>query len=81
MELPEVARDAEVAAFIGSTKGALAQDRHRGRGIPYVRIGASLIRYLRADVLNYLNENRVVPTDGKGNANSVAEAVALDGVV
>lgn len=63
MDLPEVARDGEVAEYIGSTKGALAQDRHRGRGIPYVRIG-SRIRYLRADVLNYLNQNRVVPTDG-----------------
>jgi hypothetical protein len=62
MDLPEVARDSEVAEFIGSTKGALAQDRHRGRGIPYVRIG-SRIRYLRADVLAFLSENRVVPED------------------
>ena len=58
MDLPEVARDTEVAEFIGVSPASLAQDRHRGRGIPYVRIGRR-IRYLRSDVLAHLAENRV----------------------
>jgi hypothetical protein len=67
MDLPDVARDTEVAEYIGATRGSLAQDRHRRRGIPYVRIGGR-IRYLRSDVLAYLDENRVVADIAPGGA-------------
>jgi hypothetical protein len=39
------------------TVDALAQDRYRDRGIPYIRVGRR-IRYLRADVARYLIANR-----------------------
>lgn len=56
--LPPVATGKHVAAVVGTTEGALAQDRYQGKGIPYTRIG-SRIRYLRADVLGFLASNRV----------------------
>lgn len=67
MDLPEVARDTDVAEYIAVTRASLAQDRHRRRGIPYVRIGGR-IRYLRSDVLAFLNENRVVAETVDGAA-------------
>jgi hypothetical protein len=57
-DLPPVAKAAQVAVVVQTTEDALAQDRYRGRGIPYVKIGGR-VRYLRADVLGYLAANRV----------------------
>ncbi len=58
IELPEVATSTQVAKFVQSTPDALAQDRYRRRGIPYVKIGGR-VRYLRADVLKFLDDNRI----------------------
>ncbi|OBB18546.1 hypothetical protein A5761_08665 [Mycolicibacterium setense] len=57
-ELPPVATAAQVATIVQTTVDALAQDRYRRRGIPYVKI-AGRVRYLREDVLNYLAANRI----------------------
>ncbi|MFV8233701.1 DNA-binding protein [Mycolicibacterium fortuitum] len=57
-ELPPVATAAQVATVVQTTVDALAQDRYRRRGIPYVKI-AGRVRYLREDVLNYLTANRI----------------------
>lgn len=62
LDLPDIATPAQVASVIGKSPAALAQDRNRGRGIPYVKLGGR-IRYLRADVENYILDNRV-PTAG-----------------
>lgn len=48
----------ELAPVLGLTADALAQDRYRGVGIPYVVIGRRRIRYLRADVCRYLIAHR-----------------------
>lgn len=56
--LPPVSTSKHVAAVVGTTEGALAQDRYQRKGIPYTRIG-SRVRYLRADVLAFLASNRV----------------------
>lgn len=56
-ELPPVATATQVAMFVQSTTDALAQDRYRRRGIPYVKIGGR-VRYLREDVLKYLSAHR-----------------------
>ena len=42
-----------------TSESALAQDRHRGTGIPFVKIGGR-VRYLRQDVLAYLAANRML---------------------
>lgn len=55
--LPNVAMSDQVAKVIQTSVDALAQDRYRGRGIPFVKVGGR-VRYLRDDVLAYLAANR-----------------------
>lgn len=55
--LPHIAKAEQVAAVVQTSVDALAQDRYRRRGIPYVKISGR-VRYLRADVLAYLAANR-----------------------
>jgi hypothetical protein len=55
--LPAIMTPAELAPAIRSSEGALAQDRYRNRGIPYICMGRR-IRYARADVARYLVANR-----------------------
>ena len=57
-DLPSIATASQVAKVVQSTTDALAQDRYRRRGIPYVKIGGR-VRYLRADVLKFLANNRI----------------------
>ncbi len=57
-DLPLVAKAEQVAVVVQTTVDALAQDRYRRRGIPYVKIGGR-VRYLRDDVLGYLTANRI----------------------
>lgn len=55
--LPAVATPRELAPIMGTTEAALAQDRYRRGGIPYVKFGRR-VRYLRADVARYLMTHR-----------------------
>jgi hypothetical protein len=55
--LPPVMSTKELAPALGITSEALAQDRYRGCGIPYVKLGRR-VRYLRADVARYLVTHR-----------------------
>lgn len=57
-ELPSIATAAQVAKVIQTSTEALAQDRYRRRGIPYIKVGGR-VRYLREDVLKYLAANRI----------------------
>jgi hypothetical protein len=57
-DLPPVAKPEQVAVVVQTTVDALAQDRYRRRGIPYVKIGGR-VRYLRDDVLKFLADNRI----------------------
>lgn len=56
-DLPEIATAAEVAEVFKTTEAALAQDRYLRRGLPYVKVGRR-IRYLRADIVAYLEAGR-----------------------
>lgn len=56
-DLPPVATATQVARVVQTTPDALAQDRYRRRGIPFVKIGGR-VRYLREDVIEYLTANR-----------------------
>lgn len=60
--LPTVSTPKQVADFVQASVDSLAQDRYRGRGIPFVKIGGR-VRYLREDVLAYLAANRMRRTD------------------
>jgi len=55
--LPAIMTAAELAPAIRSSEGALAQDRYRNQGIPYIKMGRR-IRYARAEVARYLVANR-----------------------
>jgi hypothetical protein len=57
-DLPPIAKAEQVANVMQTTSDALAQDRYRGRGLPFVKIGGR-VRYLREDVLKYLSDNRI----------------------
>lgn len=57
-DLPPVATAAQVAAVLQTTVDSLAQDRYRRRGLPFVKVGGR-VRYLRADVVAYLTDNRM----------------------
>jgi hypothetical protein len=56
--LPPVCTAAELAPVIRTSEAALAQDRYRKRGIPYITTGSKRIRYLRVDVARFLIANR-----------------------
>lgn len=57
-DLPAIATAAQVAPLLQTTVESLAQDRYRRRGLPFVKIGGR-VRYLRADVIAYLADNRM----------------------
>ncbi|WP_445168764.1 helix-turn-helix transcriptional regulator [Mycolicibacterium sp. Dal123E01] len=57
---PEYLDEKQTAAKIGVKSTSLRADRHRGVGLPYVRI-AQRIRYRVADVDAYLSANTVLP--------------------
>lgn len=50
----------QVAQELQVPAGSLRQDRHRGVGLPYVRIGRR-IRYRADDVVAYLDARSVMP--------------------
>ncbi len=56
--LPPVAESRHVAALIGTSEAALAQERYQHKGIPHTKIGRR-VRYLRSDVIEFLAVNRV----------------------
>jgi hypothetical protein len=55
--LPPVMNTEQLAGVLGTTPGALAQDRYRRTGIPYTKIQRR-VRYLRIDVARYLVTHR-----------------------
>jgi len=50
---PAIMTAEELAPVIRRSVGALAQDRYRNQGIPYVKMGRG-IRYARGEVARYL---------------------------
>lgn len=57
-ELPKYLKAEQVSRLLDITEASLAQDRYRGEGIPYIKIGKR-VRYERDDVLSYLEQNKV----------------------
>lgn len=56
-QLSPVMTGAQLAPVLGTTENALANDRYRKRGIPYIKY-EKRVRYLRVDVARYLIANR-----------------------
>ena len=59
-EMPDLLLPDELARLIRTTTNVLAQERHNGRGIPFVRHGRKVL-YPKAEVLAYLAANTVTP--------------------
>lgn len=68
LELPAVMTTKELGAILGLSSASLCQDRYLGIGIPFIKIGAKRVRYLRDDVLKYLQDNRMQRTDDRRGA-------------
>ncbi|MGO8761382.1 MAG: DNA-binding protein [Desulfobaccales bacterium] len=50
----------EVEKITGKKLQTLANERYRGDGIPYYKVGAS-VRYKLADVLSFMERHRIDP--------------------
>jgi hypothetical protein len=59
--LPDLATTIELAEWLGCHPQGLANNRYLGRGIPFVKLSSGRVRYLKSDVLAYLEAHRVVP--------------------
>lgn len=53
--------DSKVAELTGFSRGTLQNQRWRGVGIPYYRLGRRAIRYKLQDVMDFLEKYRVEP--------------------
>jgi hypothetical protein len=58
--VPELLSEKRIADLLDVTRTSLRQDRHRGVGLPYVRISRR-IRYRADDVAAYIAANTVTP--------------------
>ncbi|WP_368572780.1 helix-turn-helix transcriptional regulator [Mycolicibacterium porcinum] len=58
----------QLAVELGISEASLAQDRYKGTGIPFTKVGSKRIRYLKADVMAYLEANRMTRTDDPRDA-------------
>lgn len=55
-------REQEVAAKTGRALSTLRNDRHRGRGIPYYKLGKS-VRYLESEVYEFMEKCKIETKD------------------
>lgn len=56
----EYINEKEVSEIIGRALPTLRNDRHRRRGIPYVKIGRS-VRYALRDVIAFMEDRKIIP--------------------
>lgn len=60
MEADRWVEPLEVERITGKKLQTLANERYRGAGIPYYKVGAS-VRYKLADVLSFMERHRINP--------------------
>jgi predicted DNA-binding transcriptional regulator AlpA len=58
-ERQQYIKEKEVAKITGFSLQTLRNDRHRGQGIPYTKERKRAVRYLLADVLEYMEQGRI----------------------
>jgi len=51
-------KEKEVSQIVGLALPTLRNQRSRGKGIPYSKIGRS-VRYLYSDILEYMNSRKI----------------------
>ena len=57
---PKWLTEGQVSEIIGRAEQTLRNDRGKGRGLPYCKVGRS-VRYKLQDVVDYMENRRVVP--------------------
>jgi len=62
---PELWDEKRTAAFCGCSVSTLQKDRHFSRGLPYVKLGGRLVRYMSVDVIDYCRMHRIDPGQQK----------------
>ena len=60
---PILYTDVQVAKLLNISESKLRQDRHKGRGLRYVRIG-KCIRYITEDIEKFIEKNCIQPSKG-----------------
>lgn len=51
----------QVEALTGISRSTLQKQRFKGTGFPYVKVGARLVRYSEAEVVNYMQSRQIDP--------------------
>lgn len=58
-KFPEIMTPAQAAEFIGLSEDFLRDQRKRKSGPPYSQPGSRIIRYMRSDLVAWLNRSRI----------------------
>ena len=64
MEKHQYIDEKKVARITGRAIPTLRNDRHKGRGIPYIKIGRS-VRYAFNDVIDFMESRKILTDDLK----------------
>ena len=49
----------QVAGLLNVSCVSLQRDRSERRGLPYIKLGNNTVRYIRGEVLDYIQQHRV----------------------
>jgi hypothetical protein len=60
MENIKYVDEREVSRITGRAMPTLRNDRHRGRGFPYTKVGRS-VRYRLTDVVQFMEDRKIRP--------------------
>ncbi len=64
----EYLTEREVVQLTGRALSTLRNDRHRGRGFPFIKWGR-FVRYPRKDVIAFMEAHKVQTIDSQGEVN------------
>ncbi len=55
----------ETAAITKDSLSKLRNDRHNGRGLPYIKWGARAVRYKLSDIVRFMEAGRIDTAKGE----------------
>ena len=61
---PKYISEIEVSNITGRALSTLRNDRSRGQGIPYIKVGRS-VRYSYEDVINFMDSRKIITSEIK----------------
>jgi predicted DNA-binding transcriptional regulator AlpA len=66
MDTPKYIDEKEVSRITSRSVQTLRNDRHKGVGFPYVKLGRA-VRYNLCDVIEYMERRKVNPINASAN--------------